>query len=292
MRRPEFERAVVLGADGMLGRAWVGQLAARGLPTRECLLPEVDLADPATLAGLGSTLDAETLVVNCAGWTDVDGAEHAEDEAMAVNAHGPGELARVCAQSGASLLHYSTDYVFDGGRIKAYAVDDDVRPINAYGRSKAAGERAVLDSGARAWVVRASWMYAPWGRNFVRTIAGLAEERESLRVVGDQRGRPSSAEQVARVSMALAERGEPGIWHVADGGECSWYELACEVVRRAGAGCRVEECGSDEHRRAAARPAYSVLDLSKTERLLGAMRPWRTSVGEVVDQLAADRERV
>lgn len=274
---------VVLGADGMLGRAWVGLLAAHGATVRACTLPEYDLARPATLDAL--PLGPGTLVVNCAAWTDVDGAEAAEEAARSVNATGPGVLGGLCARLGASLVHFSTDYVFDGAAPDAYPTDAPAAPINAYGRTKAEGERAVLESGARTWIIRTSWLYAPWGKNFIRTIAALAAQRTELRVVDDQRGRPTSAEHLARTALALVLRAEPGVWHATDGGACTWYELACEVVRLRGAKCRVDPCTSEEFPRAARRPASSVLDITGTEGVLGPMIHWQESLASVVARL-------
>src|SRR5690606_23314610 len=136
------------------------------------------------------------VVINCTGWTNVDLAESHEDEATVINGSGVGKLAERCKQVGAVFIHYSTDYVFAGHATRPYAVDEARAPLNAYGRSKAVGEQLLEQSGAEHLLIRTSWVYAPWGKNFVRTILGAAQKRPSLRVVNDQRGRPSSAEQL------------------------------------------------------------------------------------------------
>jgi len=274
---------LVIGVGGMLHRAWAEALRGRGAQVVAPSMSELDLTDAAAIRrGLG---DEYRLVVNCAAWTDVDGAEKNEEKATAINATGVGELARRCAASGALLVHYSTDYVFDGRANAPYSVDAPRAPLGAYGRSKARGEELLAASGAEHLSVRTSWLYAPWGKNFVRTIARLSRERESLRVVDDQRGRPTSAEHLVATSLALLAAGTRGTAHVTDGGECTWYELACEVVRLTGARCRVEPCTTADYPTLAQRPAYSVLELRATERLVGAMPPWRQALAGVVARL-------
>lgn len=184
---------------------------------------------------------------------------------------------------GAKLVHYSTDYVFDGMATKPYAIDHPRNPVSAYGRSKALGERLVEESGVEHLLVRSSWLYAPWGNNFVLTIRNLSKARSTLRVVDDQRGRPTDSRQLAAVSLQLAERGERGIAHVTDGGECTWFELATLVASVANPDCRVERCSSEEFPRPARRPAYSVLDISETEAALGPMAPWQDRVRDALD---------
>lgn len=277
------ERALVIGSGGMLGRSWCGLLRAHGLPFEALSRDQLDLEDAAALAALD--LSGYSHVLNCAAWTAVDDAEADEARAHAANAVAVGALARACERSGAQLITYSTDYVFNGRAGRPYPTDSAHDPVNAYGRSKAAGEALLAKTGGRWLCIRTSWVYAPWGRNFVRTIATAAAQKPVLRVVHDQRGRPTSAESLARTSLALAMRGAEGIWHATDGGECSWYELAAEVVRLTGRECRVEPCTSDEFPRPAPRPLYSVLDITETEAQLGPMTPWSAAVADVVRRL-------
>lgn len=271
---------VVVGADGMLGRASLALLERRGLPARGLVFPEVDLTDPATVErALSGPVRA---VLNCAAYTDVDGAEANESLAHAVNGRGVAHLVARCDALGAPLVHFSTDYVFDGRGSAPYPTDHPVAPLNAYGRSKRAGEEALLASAGPHLLIRTSWLYAPWGKNFVLTIAKLAAERPELKVVDDQRGRPTSAEHLAEVSLALLEQGARGIFHVADGGECTWFELAREIAARVAPSCRVLPCTTAEFPRPARRPSYSVLDLSAVEARVGPMGDWREHVAEAL----------
>lgn len=276
-------RVLLVAPEGMLGRSWAQLLEARGIACEGVQFPGFDLTDRDAVGSLD--LDRFDLVVNCSGWTDVDGAEAQERAATAVNGDGVGWLARRCADLGRMLVHYSTDYVFDGHGTRPYAVDAPVAPINAYGRSKQVGEARIASAGCSHLLVRTSWLYAPWGHNFVRTMARLGRERDRLRVVDDQRGRPTSAEHLARASLALLEHGASGTVHVTDGGECSWFELARYVVGRIAPACEVEPCQSHEFPRPAPRPTYSVLDLAATEALLGPMPSWQDNVADVLDRI-------
>ncbi len=271
---------VVAGADGMLGRAWMALLEERGLRARGLVWPDFDLSDRACVArAIGGDVRA---VVNCAAYTDVDGAETNEALATAINGTGVGWLVERCDALGVPLVHYSTDYVFDGEGRAPYPVDHPVAPLNAYGRSKRAGEEHVLASRGPHLLVRTSWLYAPWGKNFVLTIAKLAAERAELSVVNDQRGRPTSAEHLARASLALLEREARGTFHVTDGGECTWFELAREIAAHVAPSCVVKPCTTAEFPRPAKRPSYSVLDLSEAEARLGPMPDWRGEVSSVL----------
>jgi dTDP-4-dehydrorhamnose reductase len=278
--------AVVLGARGMVGRSWLGLLTAHGVSFRAHARPDFDLDAPESAAALVRAGDR--LVINAAAWTDVDGAEKDEAGAKRANGDAPTLIARRCAAVGATLIHFSTDYVFDGSANTPYEVDAPIRPVNAYGRSKAAGEEGIRrESPDDHLIVRTSWVYAPWGNNFVRTIATLAPQRETLRVVNDQRGRPTSAEQLAANSLALYLAGSGGTWHAADGGECTWYGLATAIASEVAPNCRVEPCTTAEFPRPAPRPAYSTLDVRSTESLIGGLTPWSESLIAVLRRLDA-----
>ena len=276
-------RIVVVGARGMLGRAWQSLLSARQRDHLALDLPEFDLTERDQVAERID--DRVPLVVNCAAYTDVDAAETDEVAATRINGTGAGILAERCAAVGSTLLHYSTDYVFAGTGSVPYAVDHRREPLNAYGRSKAQGEALVEDSGCDHLLIRTSWLYAPWAKNFVRTIARLSAHRPSLPVVSDQRGRPTSALHLAQCSLALWQRGCRGIFHVTDGGECSWYEFAAEIVARTGAACQVEPCTTAAFPLPAPRPTFSVLDVSRTEAELGPLPSWQQNVARVLSEL-------
>ena len=271
---------LLISPDGMLGRAWEALAVAERLPFESVSYPAFDLRDERSVTE--ALAPRFRTVVNCSGFTDVDGAETNQDEAMAVNAYGVGTLSARCRATGAVLVHYSTDYVFDGCASEPYRTDAPCRPASAYGRSKAMGEALLSASRCEHLLVRTSWLYAPWGKNFVDTIARLGRERAALRVVDDQRGRPTSAPYLAERSLALLRHGARGIFHVTDGGECTWFEFAREIVRVTGGGARVEPCTTDELARPAHRPAYSVLDLSRTEDVIGPCRSWRENLRDVL----------
>jgi len=267
----------------MLGRAWCELLSESDTVFDAESIDRFDLAHPETLDIIAS--GKWELVINCAGYTDVDGAEDEESIATAVNGTGTGELAVRCAAGGALLVHYSTDYVFRGQSGTPYTVDAPTDPLSAYGRSKLIGETLLSESGCEYLLVRTSWLYAPWGKNFILTMCQLLSDRAEVRVVDDQRGRPTSALHLARRSRDLLRAEARGIWHVADGGECSWYELAVEIANYVEGSGSVVPCTSEEFARPAPRPAYSVLDISATEALLGSMPNWRINVQEVLGRL-------
>ncbi|TDP93689.1 dTDP-4-dehydrorhamnose reductase [Labedaea rhizosphaerae] len=226
------------------------------------------------------------VVINAAAYTAVDMAEKDQDAAFAVNADAPRVLAAVCSSRGVPLVHVSTDYVFPGDASKPYAADDAVGPQSIYGVTKLAGERAVLGSGARAWVVRTAWMYGAHGNNFVKTIARLAAERDELTVVDDQRGSPTWSGDLARGLVALAERIATGhaptrhILHATGGGETTWFGFARAIFEELDLDPeRVKPCGTKDFPRLAPRPAYSVLsDAEWRSAGLPPLAPWREAL--------------
>lgn len=280
--------AILIGHDGMVGTAFTKLFENEGVKVTAVGMDTLDLADPDSLARF--TAAGADVVVCCAAYTNVDGAEENETLATQINGEAVGVIGKRCAEAGATLIHFSTDYVFDGSGFgdavpEPYPVDAPIAPVNAYGRSKAVGEAALRESGADHLLVRTSWVYAPWGQNFVRTMAKLTAERDELKVVDDQRGRPTSAEHLARTSWALYQKGARGTFHVTDGGECTWHGLA-EAVRDAqGAECAIAKCTTDEFPRPAKRPPYSVLDLSGAEAIVGSMTDWRSNVADVMARL-------
>jgi dTDP-4-dehydrorhamnose reductase len=279
----------------MLGRALHEELQRRGWLCRTPSRSQLDLARPETLDRFFSAAerDAEEYVINCAAWTDVDGAETDEGAALRVNAQAIGQLAAACGAR-RRLVTFSSDYVFDGAADTPYAPDAPRAPINAYGRSKAAGESVLEGLPADRWLnIRTSWLYAPWGRNFVLTMAHLlSRSPDEVRVVDDQRGRPSSAEQLARTTLDLLAADASGHWHATDAGECTWFELASEIARLTGSSARVVPCSSDEFPRPARRPQYSVLDISATERAVGLLRSWQTEVRSVLQHRKPEPEHI
>jgi len=292
-------RTLVIGRTGQLARAL--QDAAPGLT---CLgRAELDLADAAA-AEAAVVAHAPELVINAAAYTAVDQAESAPDAAYAVNRDGVAALARGAARAGAALVHVSTDYVFDGGKAGEWVESDPTRPLGVYGASKLAGEAAALAAQPRVLVLRTSWVYSPWGRNFVTTMLRLAE-RERLTVVDDQRGKPTSALDLAGAILAIAPRlaAAPagavcwGVRHYAGRGVTSWAGFAREIFARAqqagliAAAPEVVPIPTSDYPTPARRPLNSALDCSAFERDFGiAMVDWKASLARVIDRIAAERE--
>jgi dTDP-4-dehydrorhamnose reductase len=274
---------LLLGAGGMLGRAWRELLAGRGIGVTAVGRAECDLADPSAPARV--IADRFATVINCAAYTAVDAAETEPAAAHEINAAAVGRIAARCRDTGARLVHYSTDYVFPGTTAVAYKTDDPTDPVNEYGLSKLAGERLVRESGCRHLIVRTSRLYAPWGKNFVRTIAAAARTKASLKVVDDQTGRPTSAEGLADATLRLLAAGAEGTHHVCDSGRCTWYEFAVEIAAFAGPACVVQPCGTADFPRPARRPPFSVLDLTATEDLIGPLRPWKDNLADVLRRM-------
>ena len=272
------KRVLVLGSSGMVGRAWCELLAQRGIEFRAMHRPAFDLSHPESIQA--SVQGQYDLVVNAAAWTDVDGAETDEPGANQANAYAVEQIAKCCTQMSATLITYSTDYVFNGRANSPYPIDATIDPINAYGRSKALGESLLRDVSDQHILIRTSWVHAPWGKNFVLTMRSLMADRDMLQVVDDQRGRPSSAISIASGSLDLYSHGALGTWHLTDAGECTWHGLASEIRDVLGAACDIHPCSSDAFPRPAQRPAYSTLDIQATESFIGSIPDWKQGVRE------------
>jgi len=297
-------RIVLLGARGQVGWELARSLQALG----ELVAwnrSEADLSEPLALAERLAAL-APDVVISAAAYTAVDRAEQEPGLAMVVNGVAPGVLADAARRASALFVHYSTDYVFDGSGISPRNEHDTASPINAYGRSKLAGEQAVAAAGGDWLILRTSWLYAARGQNFVRTMLRLGSERETLRVVDDQVGAPTSARFLADataliVRQALAERRSggfaPELLHLSASGEASWHAFAAAIfegwrARERNAGLKVRELipiRSAEYRTPAARPLNSRLDCSRISLRFGLHRPhWRVGLDLVLDELAGD----
>lgn len=287
-------RFVVLGCRGMLGRALAEELALHRAKPVLLDLPEFDIADPEKVRDLFGSA-APKVVFNATGYTDVDGAERDRAAAERANVTGPGLLAEAAAEAEACLVHVSTDYVFDGAKGAPYVERDQPSPGGVYAKTKFEGEKAVRRSGSRHLIVRTAWLYAPWGKNFVRTIITKAREGGPLRVVDDQRGSPTYAPDLARAMLKLAASGAEGTYHVVNEGEATWHDVATEAVRLAGLDAdipEIEKIATAElpHGRGvrlpAPRPAYSVLSTEKLRKKLdGPLRDWREALAECVERM-------
>jgi len=297
-------KILLLGKDGQVGwelqraLAPLGDVVALGARDRAPFLG--DLRDPDALAKTVRAV-APRWIVNAAAYTAVDRAESERDLAHLVNATAVGALAQAAGAIDAWLVHYSTDYVFDGSGAKPWREDDATAPLGAYGRSKLAGEELVRASGCHHLILRTSWVVAARGTNFVRTMLGLARERDALRVVADQVGAPTGAELIADVTAhamrrAAAEPALAGTYHVAAAGEASWHAVARHAIARArerGAPVRVADGAiaaipSAAYAQAARRPANSRLDTTKLRTTFAVtLPPWQAGVDRVVDELTA-----
>jgi dTDP-4-dehydrorhamnose reductase len=286
-------RLLVTGAGGMLGRDLLAAAAGRsGLSVTAATRAELDITDPVAVS---AAVAGHDVVVNAAAWTDVDAAESHEEAATAVNGDGVANLARACAATGARLIHLSTDYVFPGDATRPYPEDAPTDPINAYGRSKLAGERVIATLLPEAgYIVRTAWLYGRHGGNFVHTVLRLASERENLAVVDDQRGQPTwsyalAGQLLGLADAALAGRAAAGVYHGTASGETTWYGLARAVFALRGLDPdRIRPTTSALYPRPARRPAYSVLAHDRWSAAgLPALPDWRTSLAEALEPFAA-----
>jgi dTDP-4-dehydrorhamnose reductase len=276
-------RWLVTGASGMLGRDLVDVLGAAGEEVTAVTRSDLDVTDATAVA---AAVPGHEVVVNAAAWTDVDGAEEHETEATRINGLAPQLLAAACAAEGARLVQVSTDYVFDGAADRPYAEDAPLAPRSAYGRSKAAGEAAVraLLPGS-AYLVRTAWLYGEHGGNFVRTMARLESERDTVDVVDDQVGQPTWSRELARgVHRLVAADAPPGTYHATAAGQTSWYGLARAVFEELGADPgRVRPTTTDRYPRPAPRPAYSVLSHESWTRAgVPPLGDWRAMLHDAV----------
>ncbi|CAL9281229.1 dTDP-4-dehydrorhamnose reductase [Streptomyces sp. SudanB52_2052] len=284
-------RWLITGAGGMLGRDVVDELTRRGETVTGLDRAALDITRPEAVDAAVREHRPD-LVVNCAAYTAVDDAETDEARALEINGDGPRLLARACAAHGARLVHVSTDYVFDGeARTAPYQEDHPTDPRTAYGRTKLAGERAVLEElpGASA-VVRTAWLYGVHGANFVRTMIGLEARRDTVDVVDDQRGQPTWSADVAERIADLGPRLGPdahGVFHATSSGEATWYELAREVFSLLGADPdRVRPTSSAAFPRPAPRPAYSALAHRRWQEIgLPLPRDWRSALHEALPRI-------
>lgn len=272
-------RLLVTGAAGMLGIEAMRAGERAGHQMIGLGRGELDVADERAVAEVLERIGPDA-VLNCAAWTDVDGAESHPREAAAVNLTGAGNVARAAAAAGAPLVHLSTDYVFSGqpptdreGTPRAYVESDPTGPRSAYGQSKLAGERAVLEASPRHAVVRTAWLFGVAGRNFAETMIGLAGERESVGVVDDQVGCPTWTGHLAPALLGLLERDVRGLVHLAGGGFVSWCGFAREIFRQAELDCAVQPVTTAEMPRPAPRPAWSALESERDDVL--PLPPWQ-----------------
>ena len=294
---------LVTGATGQLGtelmrREWPADFAIVGVGSEQ-----LDLRDPAAISEIvqhGHDGQPWAAVINAAAYTAVDRAESEPVDAWRVNALALAALGKSCADAGVPVVHISTDYVFDGSKSGAWEVDDPVAPLNVYGASKLGGELALRTSGARAVIVRTSWVVSAHGNNFVKTMLRLANDNSTVRVVADQRGSPTSAADLAAavqtiVSRLIQEPSHPGaVVHFSNAGDTSWAEFATEIFRqsaaRGGPTAAVQEITTGEFPTAARRPRNSLLSHSAILSEFGIKpRPWRDALNDILDEMLGER---
>lgn len=285
-------KAIVLGGlTGLLGMPLTRALRGAGYEVRPTSRSTLDPFDREAVRDALASFGAD-LLINTVAYTAVDAAEDEPDEAARLNRVLPGNLARICLETGVGLVHYSTDFVFDGKKNSPYVETDPVAPQGVYGRTKLAGERAILESGlANHLILRTAWLFGPGKTNFVEKILGFARTRDVLRVVHDQIGSPTFTVDLAANTVALLKAGARGLFHLVNSGQASWCELASEAVATAGINCEVLPITSAEYPQKARRPAYSVLDVGKFAGVAGyAPRPWGQALHEYVYDLAPGAE--
>ena len=286
-------RTLIFGATGQVARelarvAPMGGVVALGRA-------EADLADPAACAAAIGAYDVD-VVINAAAYTAVDQAEDEPGRAQAINAEAPGAMARAAAAKGIPFLHVSTDYVFDGAPGRAWREEDATAPLGVYGASKRAGEAAVLAAGGDAVILRTAWVFSSHGKNFVKTMLAYGRDRDEMRVVGDQRGGPTPARDIAEALWTIARarlagEGAPGIYHFAGAPAVSWAEFARAIFAASGWDRvpRVTAIATADWPTKALRPANSVLDCGAIARVFGIAQPdWRVGLDRVVAELSKE----
>ena len=296
--KAEKVRILITGGSGMLGSDLLESLGS--LVGTQIVAPgsgELDICDKRTVDKCVQKISPD-IIINCAAFTDVDGCESEKERATLVNALGPGNLARAAKGARAFFIHISTDYIFDGKKGAPYTEEDEPNPLNVYGKTKLEGERLVTGAGGDWLILRTSWLYGARRKNFVKTILGLCEKHDEISVVTDQRGSPTYTEDLARAIMALIQKcqtSEVGGWtifHIANKGSASRFELAQEIIRLVGKDTKVRPITSSQWPRPAKVPADSSLDISKFEGETNiALRPWQEALADFLATLHPNTEK-
>ena len=279
---------LVTGANGQLGMEMRSVSSGSSDHYIFTDVAELDITDDSAVERMMGDGHID-VIVNCAAYTNVDKAEEDEATADLLNHRAVEILASAALRHDATLIHISTDYVFDGSSCIPYREDAPTAPIGAYGRTKLAGETAILASGCRYLIFRTSWLYSPYGKNFVKTMMHLTSEKDSLKVVFDQVGTPTYAGDLAAlIHKVITDRqlDRQGIYHYSNEGVCSWYDFAVEICRQCGNVCDIQPCHSDEFPSNVKRPNYSVLDKTKVKSVFRITIPhWRQSLKKCINEL-------
>ena len=287
---------LVTGANGQLGTELRNITAGsrnRYIFSDVISLPGVETVnlDITNIEAIRIICESERIdvIVNCAAYTNVDKAEDDTQMAMLINSTAAGNLALVAGERGATLIHISTDYVFNGRTAIPYKEDHPTAPLGVYGSTKLAGEKEIEKSGCRWIILRTAWLYSPYGRNFVKTMRQLTEERDSLKVVFDQVGTPTYALDLASLIATIIDRGmldRTGIYHFSNEGAVSWYDFAKAICELCGNTCDIKPCHTGEYPTKAVRPHFSVFDKTKVKETFGIAIPyWKDSLKDCIDRL-------
>jgi len=280
-------KILLLGHKGMLGSDLLEQMSHH----HEVIGMDVDEIDITSAGDCVKAIEdtAPQIVINAAGYTNVDGCETAKEECFAVNAEALKNIAVACHRKNIRIIHFSTDYVFNGTGSAPYKEDDDCDPINTYGASKLAGERYLQTLAQNYIIIRTAWLYGVNGKNFVRTILEKAKTTPRLTVVDDQLGSPTYTKDLAAAVDLLIEKNAQGIFHVTNRGSCSWYQFAVKILQESGIeNVEVSPIKSDQLARTAKRPAYSILSMQKFISTTGkAMQPWQLGLQDYLESVKA-----
>ena len=272
-------KVLLTGSKGMLAHAFLKKKPKEwNILTTD--IEELDITQPARVEKAVRAFQPN-IIINCAAFTRVDDCEKEEELAFAINAAGAGNLAESVQKIGAKLVHFSTDYIFDGTKKSPYLEDDPPHPINVYGMSKLEGEENIRKVSDNHLIIRTQWLYGDGGNHFVKTILKLAKERDSIKVVNDQFGSPTWTEDLADAIIELITKNCTGTYHVVNSGECSWYDFSCQIINEAGLKTKVIPCTTAEFPRPAKRPPYSVLSTDKVRKILSKTLPdWQMALGK------------
>jgi len=264
-------KVLLTGSKGMLAQAFL-KLRPSGWNIMATDIEELDITQ---ISGVEKTIRAfqPGIIINCAAYTRVDDCEREKESCFKINAVGPDNLAFSAHRIGAKLVHFSTDYVYDGNKKSPYSEDDLPHPINNYGMSKLKGEEEIRKRMDDFLIIRTQWLFGHGGNHFVKTILKLAEDHDSLKVVNDQIGSPTFTEDMAEATIELIEMAQKGTFHVVNSGECSWYDFASMIIKMTGLKTKIDPCLTSEFPRPAKRPAYSVLSTQKVVSVLGRPLP-------------------
>lgn len=287
-------KILITGGNGQLGREWSEFLQQKQTGFSAYSSTQLDITNTAEVE---EKLGAERpdVLINCAAYTKVDQAEVESEKAILINAEAVKNLAEICARSGIKLVHYSTDYIFEGNQDDrrkypdGYTETHSPGPQNIYGLSKLKGEEAIRKSGCEYLIIRISWLCGRYGQNFVTTMLRLAQERDELSIVDDQYGSPTFAANVVENTYRLLELGEKGEFHVSSAGMATWYDFAREIFRQANVSVAAKPVSSSEFAAKAKRPAFSLLNTSKIARLPGInIQNWKTGLNHLLKQINED----